>query len=109
MSAPTITAEFDAEVGVTTATAIIDNGSYGSRSITFETGRLARQAAGSVVVTHGDTAAVGHHGRSPAQGAVRLLPADGRRRGADVRRRAHPRLVLPPRGPPVEDAILTCR
>ncbi|CAA9210814.1 MAG: Polyribonucleotide nucleotidyltransferase, partial [uncultured Blastococcus sp.] len=46
-------------------------------------------------------AAVGHHGRPPAQGAVRLLPADGRRRGADVRRRAHPRLVLPPRGPPV--------
>ena len=49
----------------------------------------------------GDTMrAVGHHGRQAAQGAVRLLPADGRRRGADVRRRAHPRLVLPPRGPP---------
>src|SRR3712207_8442931 len=50
MSAPTttgsITAEFDPEDGVTTATAVIDNGSFGSRSITFETGRLARQAAG---------------------------------------------------------------
>jgi ribonuclease PH len=55
MSAPTITAEFDAEDGVTTATAVIDNGSFGSRSVTFETGRLARQAAGSVVVTMGDT------------------------------------------------------
>src|SRR5215216_7146826 len=59
MSAPTTTgsvsAEFDPEDGVTTATAVIDNGSFGSRSVTFETGRLARQAAGSVVVTHGDT------------------------------------------------------
>ncbi|MCW2703192.1 MAG: pnp, partial [Blastococcus sp.] len=59
MSAPTTTgtiaAEFDPEDGVTTATAVIDNGSFGSRSITFETGRLARQAAGSVVVTMGDT------------------------------------------------------
>ena len=51
MSAPTITAEFDAEDGVTTATAVIDNGSFGSRSVTFETGRLAKQAAGSAVVT----------------------------------------------------------
>ena len=58
MSAPTtgaVTAEFDPEDGVTTATAVIDNGSFGSRTITFETGRLARQAAGSVVVTTGDT------------------------------------------------------
>ena len=46
-----VTAEFDPEDGVTTATAVIDNGSFGSRTITFETGRLARQAAGSVVVT----------------------------------------------------------
>ncbi|HVH24394.1 MAG TPA: polyribonucleotide nucleotidyltransferase, partial [Pseudonocardia sp.] len=30
-------------------TAVIDNGSFGSRTIRFETGRLARQAAGSVV------------------------------------------------------------
>ena len=34
------------------------------------------------------------------EGALRLLPADRRRRGADVRRRPDPRLVLPPRGPP---------
>jgi len=31
------------------STAVIDNGKYGSRTIRFETGRLARQAAGSVV------------------------------------------------------------
>ena len=38
--------------------------------------------------------------RQAPEGAVRLLPADRRRRGADVRRGPHPRLVLPPRGPP---------
>ncbi|MGQ0841159.1 polyribonucleotide nucleotidyltransferase [Actinokineospora sp.] len=31
------------------STAVIDNGKYGKRTIRFETGRLARQAAGSVV------------------------------------------------------------
>ncbi|MBC6449386.1 polyribonucleotide nucleotidyltransferase [Actinokineospora xionganensis] len=31
------------------STAVIDNGKYGTRTIRFETGRLARQAAGSVV------------------------------------------------------------
>ncbi|MGE0298254.1 polyribonucleotide nucleotidyltransferase [Pseudonocardia sp.] len=31
------------------ASAVIDNGSFGTRTIRFETGRLARQAAGSVV------------------------------------------------------------
>jgi len=35
--------------GVHETTAVIDNGSFGSRTIRFETGRLARQAAGSVV------------------------------------------------------------
>jgi polyribonucleotide nucleotidyltransferase len=51
----TAAAEFDPEDGVTTATAVIDNGSFGSRTVTFETGRLAKQAAGSVVVSMGDT------------------------------------------------------
>ena len=37
------------EEGVFEATAIIDNGSFGSRTIRFETGRLAQQAAGAVV------------------------------------------------------------
>ena len=48
--ANTVAAEFDPEDGVTTATAVIDNGSFGSRTVTFETGRLAKQAAGSAVV-----------------------------------------------------------
>ncbi|MDG4665016.1 polyribonucleotide nucleotidyltransferase [Mycobacterium sp. 236(2023)] len=37
------------EDGVYEATAVIDNGSFGTRTIRFETGRLAQQAAGSVV------------------------------------------------------------
>jgi polyribonucleotide nucleotidyltransferase len=35
---------------VHTSKAVIDNGSFGTRTITFETGRLARQAAGSVAI-----------------------------------------------------------
>jgi polyribonucleotide nucleotidyltransferase len=30
------------------ATAVIDNGTFGTRTVRFETGRLAQQAAGSV-------------------------------------------------------------
>ena len=37
------------------STAVIDNGSFGTREITFSTGRLARQAAGSVLAQLGDT------------------------------------------------------
>ncbi|GAA4968427.1 polyribonucleotide nucleotidyltransferase [Pseudonocardia tropica] len=37
------------EDGVHESTAVIDNGAYGTRTVRFETGRLARQAAGSVV------------------------------------------------------------
>ncbi len=35
---------------ITFAEAVIDNGSFGKRTLRFETGRLARQAAGSAVV-----------------------------------------------------------
>ncbi len=37
------------EDGVFESTAVIDNGSFGTRTIRFETGRLAQQAAGSAV------------------------------------------------------------
>ncbi len=37
------------EEGVYESTAVIDNGSFGTRTIRFETGRLAKQAAGAVV------------------------------------------------------------
>ncbi|MDT7678397.1 MAG: polyribonucleotide nucleotidyltransferase, partial [Pseudonocardiales bacterium] len=39
----------DTRDGVHETTAVLDNGSYGTRTVRFETGRLARQAAGSVV------------------------------------------------------------
>jgi polyribonucleotide nucleotidyltransferase len=35
--------------GVHETTAVLDNGAFGTRTVRFETGRLARQAAGSVV------------------------------------------------------------
>ena len=89
--------------GVHTAEAVIDNGAFGTRTIRFETGRLARQAAGSAVAYLDDETMVlsATTASQAAQGAVRLLPAHGGRRGADVRRGPHPRLVLPPGGPPV--------
>jgi len=37
------------EEGVFESTAIVDNGRFGTRTVRFETGRLAQQAAGSVV------------------------------------------------------------
>ncbi|MCV2491964.1 polyribonucleotide nucleotidyltransferase [Geodermatophilus sp. YIM 151500] len=114
MSAPTttpgVTAEYDPEDGVTTATAVIDNGARGSRSITFESGRLARQAAGSVVVGMGDTMLLSATtaGRSPKEqfdffpltvDVEERMYAAGRIPGSFFRRE----------GRPSEDAILTCR
>src|SRR3954454_7635387 len=42
-------------LGTETRTAVIDNGTFGTREITFSTGRLAQQAAGSVLAQLGDT------------------------------------------------------
>src|SRR6478736_3255152 len=39
----------EVDEGVFESVAVIDNGAYGTRTIRFETGRLARQAAGAVV------------------------------------------------------------
>lgn len=66
------------------------------KTITFSTGKLAGQADGAVTVRIGDTVVLvtataaksAHEGRG-------LLPAHRRHRGAHVRRRAHPGLVLP--------------
>ncbi len=48
MEGPTSTATTSAD-GTAVAEAVIDNGRFGTRRVRFETGRLARQAAGSVV------------------------------------------------------------
>jgi polyribonucleotide nucleotidyltransferase len=39
---------------VTSAVAVIDNGKFGKKEIRFETGRLARQAAGAAAVYMND-------------------------------------------------------
>ena len=87
----------------TPQTPIIDNGRSAPAPSRFETGRLARQAAGSVAAYLDDETMLlsATTARKNPKDQPRLLPADGRRRGADVRRGAHPRLVLPPRGPAV--------
>src|SRR5215207_310284 len=110
MSAPTTETDFDAEDGVFTATAVIDNGALGSRTVTFETGRLAKQAAGSVVATMGDTTLLSATtaGRQPKD-QFDFFPLT-----VDVEERMYaigkiPGSFFRREGRPSEDAILTCR
>ena len=96
---------------VFTATAVIDNGSFGTRSIRFETGRLARQAAGSAVAYLDDQTmllSATTAGRTPKDqfdffpltiDVEERMYAAGRIPGSFFRRE----------GRPSEDAILTCR
>ncbi|MEU6131087.1 polyribonucleotide nucleotidyltransferase [Saccharopolyspora sp. NPDC047091] len=44
-----MTQAHNVDEGVYEATAVLDNGAFGTREVRFETGRLAKQAAGSVV------------------------------------------------------------
>jgi len=97
--------------GVHTAEAVIDNGSFGSVTIKFETGRLARLAAGSAVVyLDGETMVLSATTASkhPKEGldffpltvdVEERMYAAGRIPGSFFRRE----------GRPSEDAILTCR
>ena len=66
--------------------------------ISFETGKMAKQASGAVVVQAGRHDGPRHRDRRQPP-RRRLPPADGRRRGAHVRRGQDPRLVLQARGP----------
>jgi polyribonucleotide nucleotidyltransferase len=97
--------------GVHSAEAVIDNGEFGVRKIRFETGRLARQAAGSAVVTLDDETVVLSATTASKQPRENLdffpltvdveerMYAAGRIPGSFFRRE----------GRPSEDAILTCR
>src|ERR1700727_2409546 len=97
--------------GVKSAEAVIDNGDFGVRKIRFETGRLARQAAGSALVTLDDETVVlsaTSAGKHPREGfdffpltvdVEERMYAAGRIPGSFFRRE----------GRPSEDAILTCR
>ncbi|HEX2307045.1 MAG TPA: polyribonucleotide nucleotidyltransferase [Jatrophihabitantaceae bacterium] len=96
---------------MTTSVATIDNGSFGTRTIRFETGRLAKQAAGSVVAYLDDDTmllSATTAGKSPREGfdffpltvdVEEKMYAAGRIPGSFFRRE----------GRPSEDAILTCR
>jgi polyribonucleotide nucleotidyltransferase len=97
--------------GVQSAEAVIDNGEFGVHTIRFETGRLARQAAGSaVVILDGETVVLSATtaSRQPKEGldffpltvdVEERMYAAGRIPGSFFRRE----------GRPSEDAILTCR
>jgi polyribonucleotide nucleotidyltransferase len=97
--------------GVRSAEAVIDNGEFGVHTIRFETGRLARQAAGSALVTlDGETVVLcaTTASRQPKEGldffpltvdVEERMYAAGRIPGSFFRRE----------GRPSEDAILTCR
>ncbi len=96
---------------IATAEAVIDNGAHGTRTVTIETGRLARQAAGSVTVS--------------LDGGTLLLSATTASKNpkdqfdffpltVDVEERMYSVGRIPdrssrPEGPPTEDDVLTCR
>jgi polyribonucleotide nucleotidyltransferase len=96
---------------ISRAEAVIDNGSFGTRTIMFETGRLARQAAGSVAVYLDEQTmllSATTAGKSPKEqfdffpltvDVEERMYALGRIPGSFFRRE----------GRPSEDAILTCR
>jgi polyribonucleotide nucleotidyltransferase len=96
---------------IATAQAVIDNGSFGTRVIKFETGRLARQAAGSVAAYLDEETmllSATTAGKQPKEqfdffpltiDVEERMYALGRIPGSFFRRE----------GRPSEDAILTCR
>ena len=94
-----------------TSTAVIDNGSFGTRRITFETGRLARQAAGSVAAYLDDDTmllSATTASKSPKdQFDFFPLTVDVEERMYSVGR--IPGSFFRREGRPTEDAILTCR
>ncbi|WP_344598494.1 polyribonucleotide nucleotidyltransferase [Actinomadura vinacea] len=97
--------------GAHSAEAVIDNGAFGTRTIRFETGRLARQAAGSAVAYLDDETMVLSATTASKKPKDNLdffpltvdveerMYAAGRIPGSFFRRE----------GRPSEDAILTCR
>ena len=91
--------------------AVIDNGSFGTRTIRFETGRLARQAAGSVAVYLDDETmllSATTAGKQPKdQFDFFPLTIDVEERMYSVGR--IPGSFFRREGRPSEDAILTCR
>jgi polyribonucleotide nucleotidyltransferase len=96
---------------VHTAEAVLDNGAFGTRTIRFETGRLANQAAGSVVATLDDEtmllSATTASKRPKDQLDFFPLTVDVEERMYSAGR--IPGSFFRREGRPSEDAILTCR
>jgi polyribonucleotide nucleotidyltransferase len=96
---------------VRSSEAVIDNGSFGHRVIKFETGRLARQAAGSAVAYLDDTTMVLSATTASKHPKEHLdffpLTVDVEERMYSVGR--IPGSFFRREGRPSEDAILTCR
>jgi len=97
-------------LGTQSTRAVIDNGARGTREVVFSTGRLARQAAGSVIAQLGDTVVLSATTASKAPkehfdffpltvDVEERMYAAGRIPGSFFRRE----------GRPSEDAVLTCR
>ncbi len=96
---------------IATTDAVIDNGRFGTRKVTFETGRLARQAAGSAVAYLDEETMIlsaTTYSKNPKDqldffpltvDVEERMYAAGRIPGSFFRRE----------GRPSEDAILTCR
>ena len=99
------------EGSLTTAEAVLDNGSFGTRTIRFETGRLARQAAGSVAAFLDDDTMVLSATTASKQPKEHFdffpLTVDVEERMYSVGR--IPGSFFRREGRPTEDAILTCR
>ena len=75
---------------------------YGRHTLTLETGEIARQAGGAVMVSIDDTVVlVTVVARKTAKAGPGLLPADRRLPGKDLRRGQDPRRLLQARRPPV--------
>ncbi len=101
------------EDGVFESTAVIDNGSFGTRTIRFETGRLAKQAAGAVVAYLDDETmllSATTASKAPPKEHFDFFPLT-----IDVEERMYAAGRIPPgsffrrEGRPSTDAILTCR
>src|SRR3569623_388701 len=97
-------------LGTDSRTAVIDTGAFGTREVTFHTGRLAKQAAGSVIVQLGETGVLSAttYSKHPKDqfdffpltvDVEERMYAAGRIPGSFFRRE----------GRPSEDAILNCR
>jgi len=95
----------------TTADAVIDNGRFGTRTVRFETGRLARQAAGSAVayLDDGTMLLAATTASKKPKDQLDFFPLT-----VDVEERMYAAGRIPGsffrrEGRPSEDAILTCR